>query len=199
MDYPKLSAPVWLTLAALLCLILAWRQEQWADWLRLFLVCSGLLFLIVALVSLWDVVAFRANEHLLERNRANAITERVALVQALGKMNVDQLKALDHYIPMVDVISGDAGPIYVLRLPMNEECPMMFVKEFIRSGDDEYLQSIRSYREGTREREYAQMLTSWMTFQGWVSGAAGNRPARWVDKERALRALGMIEPNWKQA
>jgi hypothetical protein len=198
MDYPRLSTPVYLTLLALLCLILAWTQDRWADWLRFFLGCAGMLFLIVAIFSLWETFTFRANERLVEYQRAMAITENVAMLQALGKLNPEQLKAIDRYIPTVDLVAGDIGPLYILRLPMNQECPMTFVRDFLRSGDDDYLQPIRSYAEGSRQREYAQNLTSWMHFQGWCDEAAGNRPARWTNKARALRALGLTDANWEQ-
>lgn len=191
MDYPKLGTAVFLGLVAILCLALAWKQDDWPEWLKLFLACAGIFLLIMALWAALNTISFQNNQRLEERQRAMAITERVALLEKIRQLRPDQMAALDKYVSTIEIIAGDAGPIYTLRLPAGPAAPLNFIQDLIDAGDELHLGAIRNYSEGSMEREWAERFTGFAIFNGWAAPAAGPYPAKWIDRQRCLHALGL--------
>lgn len=192
-EYPKLGNAILLGLLAILCLVLAWKQGEWPEWLKLFLALAGIFLLIMALWAALNTISFESNRRLEERQRALAITERVALLDKIRQMRPDQIQAMDKYVSTIEIIAGDAGPIYTLRLPSGPAAPLEFIQELIEAGDDQFLGAIRNYSEGSAEREWAERFTGFAIFNGWAAPAAGPYPARWIDKNKCLHALGLEE------
>jgi hypothetical protein len=190
MDYPKLSTPILLGLLAILCLALAWKQEEWPEWLRLCLVAAGMFLLFWTLVTTLNTIHFASNKRYDEYQRSAAITERVAVLEKLRQLSPEQLKALDRYVPVIGIIAGDEGPAYMLHLP-TQNVPMTFVRELLGLSDEEYMAPIRTYGEGTKEREWAQGFTGYAIFNGWATPASGPYSARWINRERCLKAIGL--------
>lgn len=191
MDYPRLGQPILLGLLAILALVLSWQGNGIPEPVRLVASLMGILLLIAAAIATVNLLTYESNQRLAEYRRAMAISERVALVDKISHLTKDQLGMIDKYIPMVEVISGDAGPVFMLRVFGAENIPYSFVTEFLAQGDINYLAAIRNWAEGSREREWAQHLTEHAIFSGWAVSAAGNRPARWIARNRAIKALGL--------
>lgn len=190
-DYPRLGTAILLGLLACLCLVLSWKQDGWPEWLKLFLALAGIFLLVMALWAALNTISFQSNQRLEERQRALAITERVAVLEKIRQMRPDQVQALDKYISTIEIIAGDAGPIYTLRLPAGPAAPMAFIEELIDAGDELHLGAVRNYTEGSMEREWAERFTGFAIFNGWCAPAAGPYAARWIDKGRCLHALGL--------
>jgi hypothetical protein len=178
---------------AILCLALSWRQDDWPEWLKVMLAVMGIFLLLWALITAVDTIQFKANARLKEQRQAMAITERVAVLEKIRQMRPEQIAALDKYISTIEIIAGDAGPIYTVRLPVGSAAPLSFIEELIERGDAEHLGAVRNYSEGSAERDWAERFTGFCIFNGWAAPAAGPYPARWVDKAKCLHALGLEE------
>jgi hypothetical protein len=189
MNYPRLYEPILLSLLAALALLLATRQEKWPDWLRAFLIVVGLVFLVWAVFTTIDVMVFRANMRLRERQMALARTERVMMLEQLKQLNRMQIEALSQYTPVYELVGGDTKPLMYLRV-FGGTVPAGFVDEFLRLGDEAHLCPVSRWSEGTREREWAEQFTRYAIAQGWATKAAGPYPAKWKNLERAYQALG---------
>ena len=59
---------------------------------------------------------------------------------------------------------------------------MTFVKAFLASGSGLFLEPVRNYPDGTRERVWAVAVTAHLVLLGFAAAASGNNPARWVDE-----------------
>jgi hypothetical protein len=192
-DYPKLSTPILLGLLAILCLVMSWKQDDWPGWVKTLLALAGIFLLVWALITAVDTIQFKANARLREQRQAMAITERVAVLEKIRQMRPDQINALDKYVSTIEIIAGDAGPIYTVRLPTGPAAPLSFIEELIDRGDADHLGPIRNYSEGSAERDWAERFTGFCVFNGWAAPASGPYAARWIDKAKCLHALGLEE------
>ena len=122
--------------------------------------------------------------------RAAATTERVALLDKISRMTADQLEYAKAYVPVIEVISSSDGPVYLLRVS-GGTVPLTFAAQFLGADTGEYLQPLRSFSDGSHERAWADSLTAWAIMQGWAAESQGNRPARWIDRDKALRSIGL--------
>lgn len=190
-DYPRLSTPILLGLLAILCLAVAWKQDDWPEWVKVALAAAGIFLLLWALITAIDTIQFKANARLKEQRQAMAITERVMVLDKLRQMRPDQLLAMDKYISTIEILAGDAGPIYTVRLPVGSAAPLDFIVELIDAGDEGHLGAVRNYAEGSKERDWAERFTNFAIYNGWAAAAAGPYPARWVDRGKCYHALGL--------
>jgi hypothetical protein len=193
MDYPRLREPIVMLLAAAICLILAWEQERWPDWVRIILVVAGVVLLAAAGLELVDWVWYAYNARLGELMAARAQTERAALVEVISRMTPEQISVMSSFAPVVEVLTGlSGGPIYQLRTQTGL-VPLGFVEEFLSRAEPGFLAPVRSWGEGTTARRYAEEFTGFMCYLGFAEAAAGSRPARWIDEAGAMAAIGIAD------
>lgn len=195
MDYPRLSTVAWLAIFTALCFVTArWvgdRSSAGWDLFRLLMVLVGISFAVLTLFEAANLVAHYGAARYYEIQRASATTERVKLLEAWSRLTPEQAAAFGATsINLAWVISGLDGEVipFVLRVP-GGEISVSFLETFIVDSDEEYLIPIRRYGEGTREREYATLLTNTFVGNGWAEPARGNLPARWINKPAAERLL----------
>ena len=192
MDYPRLATPIICALISTLALSLAWKESGWPDWVRIVLVGIGGLMLFVAAVTLINWIVANFNERLLEYHTAMAHTERTAMLDTISHMSAEQVAILNQYVPVVEILAGLPGPIYRLVTPTGT-VPQTFIDEFLIRSTDEYLAPIRSWSDGSNERQWAENFTQFLIVMGNARQASGPHPAAWVDKNGALKSIGIIK------
>ena len=192
MDYPRLATPIICALISTLALSLAWKESGWPDWVRIVLVGIGGFMLLLAAVTLINWIVSNFNERLLEYHTAMAHTERTAMLDTISHMSAEQVSILNQYVPVVEILAGLPGPVYRLVTPTCT-VPQTFIDEFLIRSTDEYLAPIRSWSDGTKEREWAEMITQLWIVMGFARQAAGPHPAAWVQKRDALRSIGIVK------
>jgi hypothetical protein len=159
-------------------------------WLPVLALIVGLALAVATVVGCIDWIITRWLGWVADYRRATAVSERVALLERIARMDEQQLEFAKRYVPRIEMASGDAGPALFLRV-VNDTIPMDFVRELLAEGDAEFLCPVRRYGEGSVERKWAEEFTTWCIWMGYAAEAGGNRPARWIAYERALRALGL--------
>jgi len=190
MDYPKLATPICLGLVSSICFLAAKQGENWPEWIREFLAFCGIVMAVGATVTAVNWMAHNYAARLLEVNRATAMTERTMLLDKLQRLSAEQIGVLNSYVPVIEILGGAPGPIYVLRTG-DDKIPMTFIEGFINRGDGGYLCPVGTWSEGSREREWATSFTRWVILLGFAEEASGNRPARWVNVKTALQWIGL--------
>lgn len=181
----------WVSAAGLAAACLLWAETGGGVvWVTLAVWMLGLAMAVAAAVGMVDWVAGLAIRRLVELRRALTVTERVVLLERISRMDAEQLEFARQYAPRVEMASGDAGPALFLRV-IGDTIPMNFVEAFLDESDEQFLKPVRDFSEGSIERRWAEAFTAWCVWMGYAAEAGGNRPARWIERERALRALGL--------
>ena len=124
---------------------------------------------------------------------AESKSERVALLTQLARMDQQQIDFANRYVPRLEMAAGDAGPAVFLRVEGGSSIPMDFIHAFIDEGQDEWMCPVRRYSEGSIQRTWAEQFVTWCIWMGYAAEAGGNRPARWIARDRALTALGITD------
>ena len=83
---------------------------------------------------------------------------------------------------------GNTGPSYELLLG-DERIPRSFVRLMLKGGKDGHLYPVRRFGDGTKEREWAELLTGNLVTMGYAERGSGPRAANWKDEETEARAL----------
>lgn len=185
----KLFSPLAQAMAAALALVLR-RQAHGPDWWLALLEMIGLVLGVGAALSLGEWIVDRSVRAVYHLRQAMAITERVALLEQISRMDREQIEYAKTYVPVLELVAGDLGPVQWLRV-LDGAVPMSFVEEFVGLSQDGYLCPVRRYSEGSSERGWAEKFTRWAVQMGWADEAGGNRPAKWIDQQRALHAIGL--------
>jgi hypothetical protein len=160
----------------------AWLRPVW--WLMVTL-------LTIAAMFAWaDWGAGRAVDHYRSLREAWTITPQLKMMDKYQNLRPEIVELMMRETPSISVLSGEPVPAFYLRLG-GDEVPFDFIHQFVSYGDDTYLCPVRYWAEGTRQREWATMLTNHFVMIGYADVAAGNHPARWVEKTRALRWIGL--------
>lgn len=196
-DYPKLGTPIVLGISGAFFLYAAW-VEIWPreagtalTLLRALFVIVGLWLLAMALISGVNLVAYDVGKRMMEINRARALTERVRLAETISRMTPEQLRFIGQSSgATLEWIIGIQGVDLVEALPMEIRTqwggiPVDFFREFVDRSIGDFTPPVRTWGEGTRERDHAQALVALLMSYGWVSPAAGNNPARWTNRQAA--------------
>ena len=169
----------------------AWMQS---DIFQALLVLSGVVLAFIAAASGLTWLEKHASDWVRDIRFAwLAGSEKVAIVNAFGKLTPAQTEAVRMYATQIDVLTGEPGPVYKL-ITGTVKVPMVFVKKFLSSGDGLYLPPVRNYPDGTRERAWAEAVTAHLIFLAFAERAIGNLPAHWMDAqamERGIAALGI--------
>lgn len=174
-------------LLALLLAVVAWRQDDWNLGVRILLMLAAILFLALAIVAAAMWVQFHLAVVDEQRAKAAAYSERVRFALALSGLNPEQLAGISKYMPAYEVISGTGGPVYLWRCIGGDLIDQDFLREYVNRGDDDYLYPVRNLDE--TDREMAMRFISDAAQRGWCELPAGNRPARWLKKDEALRQM----------
>lgn len=161
-------------------------------WLPSLAVVAGLALAVAAGVGMVHWIGSIWVSLLGDYRRAMANSERVALLDRIARMDTEQVEFAKRYVPRIEMATGDAGPALFLRV-VNDTIPLEFVKQFLNEGEDEWLCPVRRYSEGSLERKWAEEFTAWAIWMGYAAEAGGNRPARWIARGRAMKALGLIQ------
>lgn len=181
----------WISAAGLSAACLLWAETGRGEaWLTLATWVLGLALGVAAVIGMVDWMAGLLTQRLLELRRALSVSERVALLDKISRMDAEQLEFARRYVPRVEMASGDAGPALFLRV-IGDAIPMDFVEAFLEGSDEQFLKPVREFGDGSIERRWAEAFTAWCVWMGYAAEAGGNRPARWIARDRALRALGL--------
>lgn len=161
----------------------------------------GVVGIILAVVAGLQII-YWSIEHVVSRiigaweaaRYAEAVTRpEIVLFDRAAKTDPEQLKFMRDYIPMISAIGGSAGPLYSWRT-LRGEVPLSFVRDFldmtVKDGSRYFLPPVRTWADGSREREYAQWLTSHFETCGLAQGAIGNKSAEWKNYDFALMWSG---------
>jgi len=171
-----LNAALAFSLAALFA-VLAWHWSETNEKLSLLLVLFAIITATAGSFCLWDWIADRQDEHRLSRAMAEAETPESRLADAISQLNTEQTMILSRQIvDGVAIINPDARPVFALRAP-GADVPLEFAAEFLSLSNDGYLPAVRSWSEGSHEREWAQSLTDLLVVHHWAVPAIGNRSA----------------------
>lgn len=143
-----------------------------------------------AVFSLIDWGIHRLVHYARLAREMETITPELRRLQVLEQMRPEALQLVMWLMPRASVFPGSPGPS--LSLALGEvNIPYEFVDQFIEMGDGDWLCSIRTWGEGSSQRDWAMVLTNFFVMSGFAEAARGNRPARWRDKAGALAAIGM--------
>lgn len=186
-DAPKTITWMIFALLAGACIELARRAPDWAA-LALF---AAMIFGAAALVNAahWMLYRVVAQVRLIVMSRAQ--TERVLIMQIIAQMQPHHLNYLSTIDPMIITLPGDAGPVVMLMRINGVDIPFDFVMQFFEQSEGSYLVPVGSFAEGTKQRNWAVLLTAHLITQGFAERANGNHSARWTNREGAERWFNM--------
>ena len=185
-----------LTLLALGLFVIAWVEDHWVMPARLILALGGIIFLALAIAAAWLWIQDNAVKIVYRRNQAEAMSGPYILLDRLSKMSESQLALVDQYVNTIEFVSGDAGPLRLLRVGSGKYIPMDFVEYYVNLTYGDMFYPIRELQKVERlgwsvksQQEWASLFVNHAYTHGWCELFAGNQPAKWVDWPRARKAL----------
>ena len=96
------------------------------------------------------------------------------------------------------MLPADPAPVlYAVRMG-DESVPYDFVHTFFALADDKYLPPVRQWAEGSINRQFAVLLTNHLILMGYAEPAKGNQAATWINRQRAMRWLGLDDSALRQ-
>ena len=161
--------------------------------LRVALALCGSILSLAGIINLVDWTVEMALDRMHQARLALAITPETRMIDRIGTLTAEQCKLLRDEALVIRQIAGSVGPLYYLVLPGDHEVPMTFVRLFFQLSSGGYLAAIRTWPEGTIQRENATALTHFLVIHGYADTARGNQPARWLDRRGALKQMGLDE------
>lgn len=184
-NQPKVFTWVFLGILAAICGSLV-QLLGGVAWLAAGVFAAG------AVLTCINWIAQQLARRVEEYQLAVSMSERVRILQEVGKLTVDQVRLLEEQSPVVTILGGSPAPIYALKVG-EVEIPFQFINEFLDRGRGDSLCPISTWGEGTKYREYARKLSDYLTILGFCEPARGNQAARWIDQARALQWMGITE------
>ena len=196
MDNPRLPTAYIATALALLSLfgLVKYYPSIADDVLVLFVLVLVVLALTAGALVTWvNWITYQAANRLEDYHRAQAVTPMLEIVNAVQRLNKDQLEMVKSqgYHAQVGVLGAKDGPTYYLATPRGN-IPMNVVERELRLSSLVALAPIRNYSDGSPEREWRRMFTGWCIDHGLAIPAVGHDPARWVDKNSRAIAASML-------
>lgn len=185
---PKLWKPIVLAVLAG-CLVELSRQTDPTGLKTLYQVIAAILF-VAALVYGLDWFAWSMLARYKQYREALSITEKVKVIQAISVLNDAQIRLLENGTGVVEVMAGAPDPSYVLRVG-GGAIPFDFIEQFLSLDDGDYLCPVSTWTEGSKRREWANLLTNHFVMMGFAHLHNGNKAARWVDRPGALKWIGL--------
>lgn len=119
-------------------------------------------------------------------------TTQVRLLEAVAKMSVEQLQAVNAQLPVIEIMAGNVGLVKYLSYG-EERIPLAWVRQFVDLGQGEYFYPRRRYERETTQRKWADMVTNLMQYLGFAEASEGPYSARWINKAAGMKALGLLE------
>jgi len=145
-----------------------------------------------AIFAWLDWLAYRMMAYWRSQREIDTITAELRNLQVIEHMRPEAIQMVLAMWPMVSIFPGSNGPEFSLEIG-GAKIPYVWIDQFLRMGDGEYLCPVRMWSDGSREREWANLLTNWMVMMGFAAEARGMRPARWIERTRGLAAIGILE------
>lgn len=182
-DPPKTSS--WMIWALLtVAMIEAARRAEPDGWRGLALAVA-VIFGSAAIVNMAYWLAYRVAAQWRMLVAARAVTERVEIMRTIEKMQPHHLRYLETVDPTVITLPGSPGPVVMLMRISGVEIPYEFVAQFFDASQGPYLVPVGTFAEGSKQRQWATVLTSHFVAQGFAERAVGNRSAKWRDRKAA--------------
>lgn len=193
---PRLSTPVWLGIVAVLAFSVSiyFQTAKPGEIIWIGLPGGvGAVFGLASVVSGINWVVFMWWQRDIESRRARAVTPMLELMQAVGRLNSDQigLVGLQDYRAIVEIASADNGPIYMLRT-VGGAIPMSFVESTLRAATPLGLPAIRQYADGSPEREWARLFAQWCVDMHLAIPANGPYSAQWIERGGRYKAASVL-------
>ena len=191
MNYTGLGTPILLALIGVLCLALSWKEEHLPAWVKLFLMLAAIILFLFAIFAVIDIINEREVNRSVRLYAAEARTESVLRLEALGRIDPTTLEWAMQNAPNILMILNNDGIAEYLWRWQTQEVPFWSIEEFFAKSNDTYLCPIGSYPEG-RKREYARIITDFLVQMGKADPSEGRYSAKWKDTESyhwALRAF----------
>jgi hypothetical protein len=186
MDYPRLWKAILMTVIGVALLTGRWPVD-----VQITLMWLGVAALGFAGYALVRYIMEDVTTQYEKIRAAMRDTERVKLFELASKLTVEQATLMRNYKLVVEVMMGQPFPTYTLKTPDGESFPMEFVERFLDVGDEEYLAPVGFWSEGSHDHELADEFTKLMIYMGYAKKWNGNKSAKWVDFDGAMRALGI--------
>lgn len=184
----ELTETIILILLALICSVVAWKEEQWGDVIRICFMLAGVIFLVMAIFAAVLWIEYKIAIVQEARNKAGMYSERVALLDKISQLNESQIAVINNYVPVLEMIAGSNGPLEYLRVGQGELVPFPFVEKYINLGTVDEFYPVRNL-SSKNEQAWAMQFISYAVMMGWAQNPAGNQPAKWVDYNRAVTSL----------
>lgn len=129
----------------------------------------------------------------IEKRRAQAITPMLELVQAVGRLTESQIGVvgLQDYRAVIEIAGAGSGPIYMLRTA-GGPIPMEFVEKTLRRSTPIGMPPIRSYPDGSPEREWIRLFTQWCIDMRLAIPANGPYSAQWIERGGRFKAATIL-------
>lgn len=193
---PKLRITILYMTLAWVCLV-ATLSPDIPIWMGLIAGGMGVIFFSAGLVSLinWIFYAYSMRARDIEQGRVagevSLVMARTTFLREYRMLTEDQLHMLGKYQAVVGVIPGEPdGPIYQLQLP-GGNVEWEFLEVFLQESKGDKLAEVRQWSENSWRRKAAEILTAHFVTGGWAAPARGNQPATWLNKEGAMKAIGL--------
>jgi hypothetical protein len=201
MDYPKLRESLLLALVTALAIALAWGPGVWPEkmssgqaFVRFLLVIVAGAFALFTLWSIANLVWYQASARLYETQRALAYTERVRILDLARDLTPEQVELVKASGITFEWLLGSDGSMIPHRLTTpGGSVPVDFFQTFMRLSGEDFTVPIRTWSEGSQDREYARWMTNGLISMGWAEPAAGNQSARWTRRGLADQLLKQVE------
>lgn len=204
---PSLSRAVFYSLIAAAAFILASDYAPKLPlWLRFLLVATGVITTAGALAESINWLAYVLAQRGAEIRHIQTISQVTEVLRLMsGLSNEAQVELALHFGALGVEYRGlahDTGPTLSFQVNGHWISPD-FIQEFLLRADDRYLPAVRQWPDKTRERMWAESLTSWFISRQYALPARGNHPAVWVwyqqgkssMRARAMVAFGFVEDN----
>lgn len=189
LDHPRMYRWILMAILAAVCGEIARRQDPYS-FRGLFLMFAFVFGFAAALMATdWILYKIAEQARLVLDMRSR--TERVLLVEQIARLNDTQLDYMRWITPQALAIPGHPGPTLMYLRVGGADIPYDFIEQFFDLSDDTYLTPINTWSDGTKQREWAQLLTNHLVLTGLASKAAGNRSAKWIDKSEAFAHVGL--------
>lgn len=189
---PTIGPPILLALLAAGSFIGADRIQQ-PTWLAGFLLIAGIIFALASAITGLDYIIYRFASRLYSIRQAMALSERTELLRLASR--------LDGY--QVELIMSTHGPIQYELEPA--QIPQVFIRgaypatldfaeDFMSRSTDLHTTPIRTWSDGSHDRDMAKALTAFLIHKGRAKPAAGNRPATWTMPRSIIATWLGLEP-----
>lgn len=152
-------------------------------WLAIGMIVNGVWLAGWAGILTVDEIRSRMIDHEDYRNGVTTRTEAVRKLEIIQHFSPEQMKALAGYVPMIEALGGNMGPVLALRVLNDKTVQLDLVYAFFEACSDVELLAIRNagrLANFSNAREQVEDLTAYLVFHGFAVEGRGPSPAQWV-------------------